>query len=74
MGSVITARGLAVNPSSGGERNCIVYSLFCKFIISSAIRIISSVSISFVVLLNCLYLNPRVSLLCISPPHPSVGG
>jgi len=59
-GSVISARGLAVDWSSPlcGERNCIVYSLFCIFIIIiSIISIISiSISISFVVLLNRLYL------------------
>jgi len=39
--------------------NYTVYSLHCKFIISSIISV--SISISFVTLLNCLYLNPRVS-------------
>jgi len=29
---------------------------------------------SFVVLLNCLYLNPRVLLFVPSPPHPVAGG
>ena len=38
--------------------NYVVYSLFCTFII---IIIISSSSISFVVLLGCLCLNPEVS-------------
>jgi len=53
MSSAITAQGLAVNRSSGSEKNCIVYSLFCIVI----------VIISFVVLLNCLYLTtvPHVS-------------
>jgi len=50
----------------GDEKNYIVYSLFCIFIIFIItiiiiIIIIISISISFVVLLNCLYLNPRVS-------------
>jgi len=40
-----------------------VYSLFCMFIIiiiaiASIISSISSISISFVVILNCLYLSP----------------
>jgi len=64
-GSAIAAWELAVNWSSGGKKNCIVYSLVCIFIIiiiiiaisSRSISIISS--ISFVVLLNCLYLNPH---------------
>jgi len=43
--------------SSGGEKNCIVYSLFCLFIIIIVFIIINSSSISFVVLLNCLYVN-----------------
>jgi len=39
--------------------NCIVYSLLCIFTIINIIIIISSSSsISFVALLNCLYLNP----------------
>jgi len=38
---------------SGSEKNCIVYCLFCIFIIS--------ISISFIALLNCLDPNPRVS-------------
>ena len=33
--------------------------------------ILISSSISFVVLLNCLYLNPRVLLFVPSPPHPT---
>ena len=39
----------------GWREKCIVFSLFCIFII-----IVSSIiiNISFVVLLNCLYLNP----------------
>ena len=53
--------GLAVNQSLGGEKNCILYSMFCVFII--IIIIISSSSIYFFVSLNCLYLNPQVSLL-----------
>jgi len=60
QGSVIAAWGLAVNRLSAGEKNYIVYSLVCIFIIiiiiiasnSRSISIISS--ISFVVLLNCL--------------------
>jgi len=54
---MITAQGVAAVWSLGGEKNCIVYSLFCIFtiIISSSS---SSTSISFLILLNCLYLNP----------------
>ena len=50
----------AVNCSSGGEKNWIVHSVFCIFII---ILIINSIIISdcFVVSLNCLSLNTRVS-------------
>jgi len=43
----------------GGEKNFIVYSLFCIFIIIIIIITII-IGISFVALLNCLYLNPRV--------------
>jgi len=49
---MIAARGLATSQSLGGEKNYIVFSLFCTFIIISG-----SSSMSFVVLLNCLYLN-----------------
>ena len=48
---MVAVQGLAVNRSSSGKKNCIVYGLFCIFIIIS-------ISISFVVLLNCLYLKP----------------
>ena len=68
--SVIIAQGLAVNRSSGGEKNCVVYSLFCIFIIISSS---SSSSISFVALLNCLYLNSQVSPFIHSPAHPAGG-
>jgi len=53
--STIAAQELAVNQLSGGGKNYIVYSLLAIFINSS------SISIYFVVLLNCLYLNPEVS-------------
>jgi len=44
-----------------GEKNCIVYSLFYIFIIVIiSSNSSSSISISFFVLLNCLYLNPQV--------------
>jgi len=58
---VIAARGLAVDQASGGEKSCIVYSLFLLFII---VIINSSSSISFVALLNCLCLNPGVTSFC----------
>ena len=45
--------------SLSGEKNSIVYSLVFIFIIIIIIIISSSnISISFVALLNCLYLNP----------------
>jgi len=43
-------------------------------IIITIIIIIStsnSVSISFLVVLNCLYLTPQASQLSIPPPHPA---
>ena len=70
--------------SLGTEKNCIEYSLFCIFIIIIVTIIIIIVIIiiiiiiiititipSFVVLLNCLYLNPQVLLFVHSPPHPT---
>jgi len=47
--------------SKFGEKNCIVHSLFCIFIIITIIIISSSSTISFVAFLNCNYLNARVS-------------
>jgi len=67
--SAIAARGLPVNQLLHGEKNCIVYSLFC--ILITAIIIIIVISITFIVLLNCLYLSPRVSpfVHVFSPPR-----
>jgi len=48
-----------MNQSLGVEKNCIVYSLFCLFIIITIIIIVTSMNIFFVVLLNCFYLNPQ---------------
>jgi len=81
-GSVIAAWGLAVNQSSGGKKNCIVYRLVCIFIIIIIIIAISSrsisivSSISFVILLNCLYLNPQALPFVhfSSPSHWGVNG
>jgi len=70
----------AVNRSLGGEKNCVVYTLFCIFIIViviiiTIINIIISSSISFVVLLNCLYLNPKVfPFVHFSSPSCCEGG
>ena len=69
-GVVITAWGPAANWSSDGEKECILYSLFCIFII---IITIFSINISFVALLNSLYLNHEFPPLSISPPHPAEG-
>jgi len=53
--------GGAVNWLLGGEKNCIVHSLFCICItIITIISIVISISTQFVVLLNCLYLIPLV--------------
>jgi len=63
--------------SSFCEKNCIVYTSFCIFImiIVIIITIISSISISFFVLLNCLDLKPRVfpSVHFSSPSHSARG-
>jgi len=63
------------------EKKCIVYCLLCIFVIisgSSTIRRRRSRRrrrrrISFVVLLNCLYLNPQVFPFVHSSPHPTEG-
>jgi len=69
---MISALGMAADRSSGGENNCIEYRFFCIIIIITTIS--SSISMYFAVLLNCLYLNPRVSPFCpFSPPHPAGG-
>jgi len=51
---------MAANGSSGGEKNYIACSSLCVFVITIIIMS-SSIRISFVVLLSCLYLNPWVS-------------
>ena len=63
------------NQASGGEKDCIVYSLFSIFIIIIIIFITTTIIIIhfFVFLLNCLYLNPQVLLFVHSPPHPTAG-
>jgi len=67
QGSVIAARGLAVNWFLGGDKNCNVYSLFCIFHYYHYF----SISMYFIVLLNCLYLNSQVSpfVRLSSPSH-----
>jgi len=74
-GSAVAAQGLATNQSSGGEKNYVVYGLFCILIITIIIIIVSIInsSISFVALSNCLYLNPRVSP-CVHCSSPSQWG
>ena len=54
----------------GWWEKCIVHSLFC---ISVIITVTSSVSISLVILLNCLYLNPQ-AFPFIHLSSPSCGG
>jgi len=60
---MICGQGVVADRSLGGVKNGIVYSLFCIFIIViviiiTTVSIRSSSSISFVALLNCLYLKP----------------
>jgi len=71
-GSAIATQGLAANQLSGGEKKCIVNSLVCIFFIISSSSSSSS-NTSFVVLLNCLYLNPQV-LPFVHFSCPSLGG
>jgi len=52
------------NRSLGGEKYCILYRLFGIFFI-----IVIVINISFVVLLSCLYLNPRVLLFPLFSSH-----
>jgi len=77
-GSTWAAHRLAVHQSSGGEKNCTGYTLFCIFIITiviiiTSISTISSINISFVALLNCLCLNPQV-FPCVHFSSPSHWG
>jgi len=51
----VAARGLAANQSSGDEKTVLYIVWFAYSIV-----VVVAVVISFVVLLNCLYLNPRV--------------
>jgi len=48
----------AANWSLGGEKNSIVYSFIFIFVITMTVSSISSTGISFVAILNCLYLSP----------------
>jgi len=52
------------------RKYCIVYCLFCIFIIITS----SSSNIAYVALLNCLYLNPRVSSFVHFSSPPLWGG
>ena len=63
---------LTANCSLGGKKNCVVYSLFCIYIIIISSSSSRSFSISFVALLNCISTH-KSYLLSISPPHPAVG-
>ena len=75
-GSATAVQGLAVNHLLGGEKNCVVHSLFCMFILIVIIIIISnsSTSIYVVVLLNCLYLSPWVFPFVHFSAQPCWGG
>jgi len=66
VSSVIATQVLSVNQSLGGEKK-IVSCIAC--FACSIIVIITY----FIVLLNCLYLNPRVLIFFSSPPQPTVG-
>jgi len=58
---VISAQGLAAVSLLDGEKNCVVHSLFCIFILIPLFLSLVS-SIYHVVVLYCLCLNPQVSL------------
>jgi len=60
------------NHLSGSEKNCIVDILFCIFI--TIITVVVAIIISFVVLLNCLYVNLQVLFFVHSAPHPTGQG
>ena len=47
-----------------------VRKLYC---VQLVLHIIITISLTLVVLLNCLYFNPRASLVFCSPPHPAGG-
>jgi len=66
---MITAQRLAVDQLLVVKKST-VYSLFCIYVVIIVIIIISSsISIPFIVLSNCLYLDPWVSsfMLFCSP-------
>ena len=67
MSSAFHNRCSGPNCHHAVRKNCIVCNLFCMFVITIFIII------SFVVLLNCLYLNPWVLPFVHSPPHPTGG-
>jgi len=64
--------GTGLESIVGRRENCVVYNLLVISIIIIIVSIISSsISISFVLLLNYLYLSQGFSLLSISPSYPA---
>jgi len=59
--------------SSCGEKKIAFIACFAYSIIVAVVVIIIIIIIYFFVLLNCLYINPRVLLFVHSPLHTSVG-
>ena len=79
----IAAQGLAEHRSAGGEQlHCaslvfswvIFHSLFVVFLFITTTTTIVIIFYFLSQLLNCSYLNPQVSLVCDSPPHPPPRG
>jgi len=69
-----SARDRLCNRSLGTEKNSTVYHLFRIFFIIITVITIITVIPSFVVLLNCLYLNLQILLFVHSHPHPAEEG
>ena len=84
----MAAQGLAEHQSAGGEQlhygslvfSWVLFHSFCylPFRYKLLLLLLLSSSFYFIVflfqLVNCSYLNPRVSLVFDSPPHPTGGG
>ena len=68
--SIISALGLAVDLSSGGEKNCNVYSFVCIFTII-IITIFSSSSRVVLVFTFCLIKLSLSQPFVHFPPHPA---
>jgi len=74
-GSTIAARGLAANCLSGGEKNCIVYILFCIFIIILLLQLVVLALLFPLLSYQTVFITThKFLILSISGPQPTGWG